>query len=86
MAQEVEALYSIIERKLGRQGHYSRAMSRHIEREREMKRGCGGGSPWWGRGGRGERRAARRKLAAAARVIRRVPFSVSSRMVPSAAA
>lgn len=55
-------------------------------RDLEEKRGCGGGSPWRGRGGRGERRAARRRLAAAARVIRRVPFSVSNRMVPSGAA
>lgn len=42
--------------------------------------------PWRGRGGRGERRAARRRLAAAARVISRVPFSVSRSSVPSGAA
>lgn len=58
MAQEVEALYSFIERELGRQGHYSRAMSRHIERERERWReGAaaahrGGDEGGAGRGGR----------------------------------
>lgn len=56
--------------------------TQRFRREERVRRG----SPWRGRGGRGERRAARRRLAAAARVIRRVPFSVSNRMVPSGAA